>query len=369
MTDRRNGAEAIRLVDRGQGIHGAIVDDVLHLGGETTPAECRALSAARTLTGDDHAPAAQTQEAPDYFLLVVKYETGNRLYVVRTQADGTACIVDTHDRCIVQVTVLPDGFDLSDLPADVPPTMPAGQPEAPAEPEPEPPPAPASIPTVAGTYEGEADTVRLTSPGGTVYTVSSRWRWVVKQDEKRVTAEGVSSGSISPDFPDPSYISSLLETSNTRLSCDLTPSGRCIIPHLPDDYVTFTGNELRFGYLLSDNLCSRYPATNPCHIDRIESLAYALPKVASAPPPAPAAPAAPASPVSNISPADGATNVATSRFITPYTNTTLAWTWNGGPWLFKLCISTSSRALNASNCQQLRWSRKTGQVVKVYSRP
>ena len=116
--------------------------------------------------------------------------------------------------------------------------------------------------------------------------------------------------------------------------------------------MTFTGNELRFGYLLSDNLCSRYPATNPCHIDRIESLAYALPKVASAPPPAPAAPAAPASPVSNISPADGATNVATSRFITPYTNTTLAWTWNGGPWLFKLCISTSSRALNASNCQQ-----------------
>ena len=192
---------AIRLVDRGQGIHGAIVDDVLHLGGETTPAECRALSAARTLTGDDHAPAAQTQEAPDYFLLVVKYETGNRLYVVRTQADGTACIVDTHDRCIVQVTVLPDGFDLSDLPADVPPTMPAGQPEAPAEPEPEPPPAPASIPTVAGTYAGEADISRFTSPGGTVYTASWRGRWVVKQDGERVTAESVASISIDPAPP------------------------------------------------------------------------------------------------------------------------------------------------------------------------
>lgn len=32
---------AIRLVDRGEGIHGAIVDDVLHLGGATAPATCK----------------------------------------------------------------------------------------------------------------------------------------------------------------------------------------------------------------------------------------------------------------------------------------------------------------------------------------
>ena len=119
---------AIRLVDRGEGIHGAIVDDVLHMGGETASAACSApvnqsLAGALELDGR----TAQAQQS-QYYLIVIRYPGGNRLYNISRRADGTTCVVDTNDQCIAQVTDLPDDFDLDNLPFDVEPTIPAGRP-------------------------------------------------------------------------------------------------------------------------------------------------------------------------------------------------------------------------------------------------
>ena len=69
------------------------------MGGETAPATCSA-------------PANQNQ----YYLIVINYPGGNRLYVVSRRSGGTMCVVDTNDRCIAQVTDLPDDFDLEELP-------------------------------------------------------------------------------------------------------------------------------------------------------------------------------------------------------------------------------------------------------------
>ena len=74
---------------------------------------------------DDY--TAQVQQS-QYYLIVIRYPGGNRLYVISRRSDGTSCVVDTNDRCIAQVTELPDGFDLDDLPDDVAPTIPAGRP-------------------------------------------------------------------------------------------------------------------------------------------------------------------------------------------------------------------------------------------------
>ena len=93
---------AIRLLERGAGIHGAIVDDTLHLGGETAPATC----------------TDPTNEALQ---------------------SGTICMVDLDDECIARVTDLPDDFDLDGLPDDVDPTIPAGRPVAPPSVSPPPP--------------------------------------------------------------------------------------------------------------------------------------------------------------------------------------------------------------------------------------
>ena len=120
---------AIRLLDRGAGIHGAIVADTLHMGGATAPATCSA--PVNQIAGrhpDDRTEQAQQSQ---YYLIVIRYPGGNRLYVISRRADGTSCIVDTNDRCIAQVTGLPDGFDLDDLPDDVAPTIPAGRPAPP----------------------------------------------------------------------------------------------------------------------------------------------------------------------------------------------------------------------------------------------
>ena len=126
------GDLAIRLLDLGAGIHGAIVADTLHMGGAEAPVTCAepanlALLARLSIPDDYTAQVQQSQ----YYLIVIRYPDGNRLYVISRRGDGTSCVVDTNDRCIAQVTELPDGFDLDDLPEDVAPTIPAGRPAPP----------------------------------------------------------------------------------------------------------------------------------------------------------------------------------------------------------------------------------------------
>ncbi len=157
---------AIRLPDRGAGIHGAIVDDTLHLGGETAPATCmepanRSLEAGLSMPDDRTAQVRQSQ----YYLIVIRYPGGNRLYVLSRRSDGTSCVVDTNDQCIALVTDLPDDFDLGDLPDDIAPTIPAGRPAPPtvnpppgddSPPAPGPPPGDGAPPPAAGTPPGAA---------------------------------------------------------------------------------------------------------------------------------------------------------------------------------------------------------------------
>ena len=123
---------AIRLLGRGAGIHGAIVADTLHLGGATAPATCTDPT-NESLAAGLPAPeelTAQVQQS-EYYLIVIRYTSGNRLYVISLRGDGTACVVDTDDECVAEVTGLPDDFDLDDLPDDVARTIPAGRPAAP----------------------------------------------------------------------------------------------------------------------------------------------------------------------------------------------------------------------------------------------
>ena len=136
---------AIRLLDLGAGIHGAIVADTLHMGGAAAPVTCAdpanlSLLARLSIPDDWTAQVQQSQ----YYLIVIRYPGGNRLYVISRRSDGTSCVVDTNDQCIAQVTELPDGFDLDDLPDDVAPTIPAGRPA------PEPPAATDTAPATAG---------------------------------------------------------------------------------------------------------------------------------------------------------------------------------------------------------------------------
>ena len=138
---------AIRLLGRGVGIHGAIVADTLHMGGAEAPVTCAdpanlSLEAGLSIPDDYTAQAQQSQS--QYYLIVIRYISGNRLYVISRRGDGSTCIVDTNDRCIAQVTELPDDFDLQDLPDDVAPTIPAGRPA------PEPPAATDTAPATAG---------------------------------------------------------------------------------------------------------------------------------------------------------------------------------------------------------------------------
>ena len=143
---------AINLPDLGpRGIHGAIVSDVLHMGGETAPATCTEPANQSLAAGLPPIPAGRTEQAQQaqsrYYLIVINYPGGNRLYVVSRRADGTTCVVDTNDQCIAQVTELPDDFDLKDLPEDVAPTIPAGRP---APPTVSPPPAGGDTPAPPG---------------------------------------------------------------------------------------------------------------------------------------------------------------------------------------------------------------------------
>ena len=129
---------AIRLLDRsGSDIHGAIVDDTLHMGGESASATCQETADLSLLAGSPmpDGRAAQVQQS-QYYLIVIRYPDGNnRLYVIR-RASGTDCIVDTNDVCVATVSGLPDGFDPEeDLPDDVPPTIPGGQDAPPEQPD------------------------------------------------------------------------------------------------------------------------------------------------------------------------------------------------------------------------------------------
>ena len=166
---------AIRLLDlRRAGFHGAIVADTLHMGGAEAPVTCAApanlsLLAGLSMPDDRTAQVRQSQ----YYLIVIGYPGGNRLYVISRRGDGTTCVVDTNDVCIAQVTDLPDDFDLETLPDDVEPTIPAGRPAptvgpppggddtppAPGDdtpPAPGPPPGDGAPPGAAGTPPGAA---------------------------------------------------------------------------------------------------------------------------------------------------------------------------------------------------------------------
>lgn len=105
---------AIRLVARGPGIHGAIVDDTLHMGGATAPATCdnNPNYSIAELSGERREQVGQSS----YNLIVIRYPAGNRLYVLSRRGDGTTCMVNLDDECIAEVSGLPSGFDLGDLP-------------------------------------------------------------------------------------------------------------------------------------------------------------------------------------------------------------------------------------------------------------
>ena len=159
---------AIRLPDLGPGVHGAIVSDTLHMGGATAPATCME-PANQSLAAGLPTPDGRTEQAQQaqsrYYLIVINYPGGNRLYVVSRRPDGTSCVVDTNDQCIARVTDLPDDFELEDLPDDVRPTIPAGRPAPPAvDTPPAPGPAPGDdTPPAPGPAPGD-DTPPAPSP-------------------------------------------------------------------------------------------------------------------------------------------------------------------------------------------------------------
>ena len=119
---------AIRLPDREDAsVHGAIVDDTLHMGGRTAQATCTeaanlSLLAAFSIPDDRTAQVQQSQ----YYLIRIQYPDRTLLYIIRRSV-VTACVVDTNDTCVATVSGLPDDFDVSDLPGDVPPRIPAGR--------------------------------------------------------------------------------------------------------------------------------------------------------------------------------------------------------------------------------------------------
>ena len=154
---------AIRLVDRGSGIHGVIKDSTLHMAGSTAPAECISSPRAANVVSTDRAfsrVASQHGGASrvTYTLIVVYYPAGNSLYIIRAQPDGSICIVNLQDTCIAEVTTLPPNFSIDELRPDVPP-LPGGSPP---------------VPDVAGYYSGtlEGSLVSTRGPEDTSGTVA-----------------------------------------------------------------------------------------------------------------------------------------------------------------------------------------------------
>ena len=143
---------AIRLLERGPDIHGAIVADTLHMGGATAPVTCAepaSQSVARWSIPDDWTAQAQQSQ---YYLIVVRYPGGNRIYVISRRNDGTTCVLDTNDECIAQVSDLPEDFALSDLPDDVAPTIPGGREAPPAD----------TVPNAAGNPQPRNEAIGVT---------------------------------------------------------------------------------------------------------------------------------------------------------------------------------------------------------------
>lgn len=201
---------AIRLTDRGQGIHAAIKDSTLYIGGTTASAEC----ASRSGTGAD-AQTATLEPASagriTYTLIVVRYPLNTRLYILRRQTDGTTCIVDLEDTCVASVTELPSGFNVTDLPDDVPVTLPASrEPDAPETPEM----PPANLPNVAGYYVGTATyTPAADAPDSRPWTMGGAV--TITQSGARVTVSGEwvdHQGNTEPIGPN---------------TCTIDASGRC----------------------------------------------------------------------------------------------------------------------------------------------
>ena len=163
---------AIRLLNRDARIHGAIVSDMLHMGGATAPATCmepanQSLEAGLSVPDDRTAQVRQSQ----YYLIVIRYPGGNRLYVLRRLADGTSCVVDTNDECVAQVSDLPDDFYLEDLPDDMSPTLPAGRPAPPTGS-----PAPAPRSPGAASSPQPRDGATGVTVGGPLLTWAAAWR-------------------------------------------------------------------------------------------------------------------------------------------------------------------------------------------------
>ena len=133
---------AIRIPRRAGNIHGAIVDDVLHMGGSMTPiGSCiKAISRSVSVVGGlwaDHSKAE-----PSYILLIIRYESGSRIYVIRERGDHH-CVVDKNDRCVAEVRALGNSFSFSQLPADVSPIVPGDRATPPS-----PPPVPPTPPSL-----------------------------------------------------------------------------------------------------------------------------------------------------------------------------------------------------------------------------
>ena len=162
---------AISVLERGAGVHGAIVSDMLHMGGATAPATCMD-PANQSLLAGLSVPDGRTEQAQQsqYYLIVIRYPGGNRLYVLSRRADGSSCVVDTNDQCIARVTDLPDDFDLDELPDDVAPTIPAGRPAPPTvnpPPGDETPPAPGDdTPPAPGPAPGDETPPAPSPPPG-----------------------------------------------------------------------------------------------------------------------------------------------------------------------------------------------------------
>ena len=105
-------------------VHGAIVNDILHMGGATAPATCTdpVNQSVVALPGD----RTEQVQQPQYYLIVIRYPGGNRLYNVRIGGERT-CIVDTNDACVAELSVLGDTA-IDGLPGDIDPVIPAGKP-------------------------------------------------------------------------------------------------------------------------------------------------------------------------------------------------------------------------------------------------
>lgn len=159
---------ALNVLAWGGGTHGAIKDNLLHLGGRTSRVACRTQDEpVRSVQG----PVFQSQSII-YHVLVVWYGDRAPGFFVAREERGTTCLVrpgSSHDSpCIAKLTTLGDAFDLADLPADVEPEIPEEAP--PAEP---PPPQPAPPATGNGAPAGSGAPPLPNQPG------TARWNFVV----------------------------------------------------------------------------------------------------------------------------------------------------------------------------------------------